>query len=156
MIELATERDGEGILAVASRVDIFTEEERETVRELWDESCKWGVEVSGYQFIVAREGDRILGFACYGPRPLTEGTYDLYWIAVDPSARRRGVGAALLKRIQTEVRKSGGRLIVIETSGQERYAPTRAFYLAAGCEQEAVIRDFYSAGDDLIVFTIHL
>lgn len=156
MIELATERDGEGILAVASRVDIFTDEEKDTVRELWEESCKWGVEASGYQFIVARQGDRVLGFACYGPRPLTDGTYDLYWIAVDPSARRQGVGVALLKGIQDEVRRSGGRLIVIETSGQERYAPTRAFYLSAGCEREAVIRDFYGKGDDLILFTIHL
>jgi ribosomal protein S18 acetylase RimI-like enzyme len=141
--------DRQGILAVTARIDNFTDEEKDTVRELWDEQQK------GYNFLIAHEGDQILGYACYGERALTSGTYDLFWIAVDPSARRGGVGKALLRQTESEVQKRGGRLLVLETSGMDTYKSTRTFYLTSGYEQEAVIRDFYKLGDDLVIFTMH-
>jgi ribosomal protein S18 acetylase RimI-like enzyme len=145
----AKPEDRQGILAVTAKIDNFTDEEKDTVRELWDEQEK------GYNFLVAREGEQVVGYACYGERALTEGTYDLFWIAVDPSARRLGAGKALLRATESEVQKRGGRLLVLETSGMVKYEPTRAFYLSLGYEQEAVIRDFYKPGDDLVVFTMH-
>jgi len=116
---------------------------------LWDEQEK------GYNFLVAREGERLLGYSCFGERALTEGTYDLFWIAVDPSARRLGAGKALMRATESEVQKRGGRLLVVETSGLDKYESTRTFYDAAGYEKEAVIRDFYKPGDDLVIFTMH-
>ena len=107
-------------------------------------------------FLVARADGQVVGYSCFGERALTEGTYDLFWIAVDPSARRMGAGIALMRATESEVRKRGGRLLVVETSGLEKYASTRAFYEAAGYEKEAVLRDFYKAGDDLVIFTLHL
>ncbi len=65
------------------------------------------------------------------------------------------MGKALLRASEFEVRARGGRLLVLETSGLEEYSPTRKFYEAAGYEQEAVIRDFYKAGDDLVIYTMH-
>jgi ribosomal protein S18 acetylase RimI-like enzyme len=149
IVETAKPDDRQGILAVTAHIDIFTHEEKDTVRELWDEQEK------GYNFLVARDGERILGYSCFGERALTEGTYDLFWIAVDPSARRLGVGKALLRQSESEVKARGGRLLVLETSGMVKYEPTRAFYLTSGYEQEAVIRDFYKPGDDLVIFTMH-
>ena len=87
---------------------------------------------------------------------LTSGTYDLFWIAVDPSARRLGAGKTLMRATEAEVQKRGGRLIVVETSGMDKYESTRAFYIGAGYEKEAVIRDFYKVGDDLVIYTLHL
>lgn len=150
IVESAKTDDRQGILAVTAKIDIFTDEEKDTVRELWDEQEK------GYNFLVAREGGQVVGYSCFGERALTEGAYDLFWIAVDPSARRLGVGKALLRQTESEVRARGGRLLILETSGMDKYEPTRAFYLAAGYGQEAVIRDFYSPGDDLVIFTLHL
>ena len=149
IVEPAKPEDRQGILAVTANIDIFSDEEKDTVRELWDEQEK------GYNFLVAREGEQIVGFACFGERALTEATYDLFWIAVDPSARRLGVGKALMRATESEVQERGGRLLVVETSGLDKYASTRSFYDAAGYEKEAVIRDFYKPGDDLVIFTMH-
>ena len=147
--------DRQAILAVTSRIENFTDEEKDTVRELWDEQTLKGADVSGYNFLVARNDRNVVGYACYGPRALTEGTYDLFWIAVDPAARRLGVGVALMRAAESEVRKRGGRLLIVETSGMEKYTPTRAFYEGVGYQKEAVIRDFYKAGDDLVIYTMH-
>jgi len=149
IVEPAKPEDRQGILAVTANIDIFTDEEKDTVRELWDEQEK------GYHFLVAHEGEQIVGFACFGERALTVGTYDLFWIAVDPSARRLGAGKALMRATESEVQKRGGRLLVVETSGLDKYESTRTFYDAAGYEKEAVIRDFYKPGDDLVIFTMH-
>ncbi|RJP48922.1 MAG: GNAT family N-acetyltransferase [Anaerolineaceae bacterium] len=148
IVEPAKSEDRQGILAVTAKIDIFTDEEKDTVRELWDDG--------GYNFLVAHHAGRVIGFTCFGERGLTRGTYDLYWIAVDPSARRLGAGKALMRATESDVQKRGGRLIVIETSGLEEYASTRAFYEGVGYEKEAVIRDFYKVGDDLVIYTLHL
>jgi ribosomal protein S18 acetylase RimI-like enzyme len=121
------------------------------VEELWNAYRDRG-EQSGYTFLVYRNGDRLLGYACYGAHPLTQGTFDLYWIAVDPTARRQGIGRTLLSRVEDEVRSLAGRVLVIETSGTPPYAPTRQFYESCGYTREAVVRDFYAPGDDLVIF----
>ncbi len=156
MITPAIEKDGADVLRIAANSGVFDPLEVETVAELWNEFMHKGPEASGYHFIVSRDGEHLSGFACYGPRALTEGTYDLYWIAVDPAARRGGVGKSLLSYVEQAVKERGGRLIFIETSGLELYGSTRHFYLSAGYEQEASIRDFYKPGDDLVIFTKHL
>ena len=97
-----------------------------------------------------------MGYACYGPRALTDRTYDLYWIAVGPKARRGGVGRILLRAVEQDIRKLGGRLLIVETSGLPKYEPTRAFYLATGYMLEATLKDFYTDGDDLVIFTKRL
>ena len=150
IVEPATDNDRQDILAVTSRIDTFTEEEKETVGELWEERA------TGYHFLVAREDGQLIGYACYGTHPLTEGTYDLFWIAVDPSVRRRGAGRALLRETESDVRARGGRLILVETSGSDEYAATRSFYESVGYEKEAVLRDFYAMGDNLVFYTHHL
>jgi len=156
MIVTATEKDGPQIHAINAATSVFSQEEVECVDELWGEYQAQGSERSGYYFVVNKEDDRVLGYACYGPRALTDRTYDLYWIAVDPKARGGGVGRALLASVEELVRKLGGRLLIVETSGLQKYEPTRAFYLATGYALEATLKDFYKDGDDLVIFTKHL
>ncbi len=93
IVEHARPEDRQDILAVTSHIDIFTDEEKDTVRELFDERQ------SGYHFLVARENDKVVGYACFGERALTQGTYDLFWIAVDPSARQVGGGKGFIARL---------------------------------------------------------
>jgi ribosomal protein S18 acetylase RimI-like enzyme len=156
MITPAEARDGPAILAISAGVELFNDEELQTVDELWRDFLNRGAQESGYYFLVDRDINRILGYTCYGPRALTDGTYDLYWIAVDKQQHRKGIGKALLRAVEKEIRMMGGRLIVVETSGQDIYKPTRGFYKAAGYTLEATLRDFYSDGDDLIIYTKHL
>jgi len=148
----ATEVDGPQIQDIAARAGVFSLEEVDCVSELWQEYLNDGPEVCGYNFIVYREDERVLGFACYGPRDLTHGAYDLYWIAVDRDARRGGVGRVLIVASEEAARKGGGRLLIAETSGTPDYEPTRNFYLGMGYKAEAVIKDFYTSGDDLFIF----
>lgn len=152
MIVTATEADGPQIQDIAARTRLFNKEEVETVEALWKDYLSEGPALGGYNFLIDREGDRVLGFACYGPRDLTSGVFDLYWIAVDSSAHRNGVGRSLLTATEEAVRQAGGRMLIAETSGTADYEPTRKFYFGTGYAAEAVIKDFYSVGDDLFIF----
>ncbi|HEX2998110.1 MAG TPA: GNAT family N-acetyltransferase [Anaerolineales bacterium] len=152
MIITATETDGPQVCDIAARAGNFSQEEVECVAELWEEYLTDGPDTCGYNFIVDRDGDQVLGFACYGPRPMTEGVFDLYWVAVDPNVRCKGVGRALLTASEDAAREQGGRMLVAETSGTATYDSTRKFYYAMGYESESIIKDFYSIGDDLFIF----
>lgn len=94
----------------------------------------------------------MLGYACYGPVPLTQGVYDLYWIVVDPSSQGKGFGRALIEYVEKDVLNRGGRMILIETSSQETYGDTVHFYERSGYHLGARIRNFYRIGDDKLVF----
>jgi ribosomal protein S18 acetylase RimI-like enzyme len=152
MIIAATETDGSQIRDIAARAGVFSEEEVECVVALWEDYLGVGPVVGGYNFLVERDGDRVLGFACYGPRDLTSGVFDLFWIAVDANAHRNGIGRRLLTATEDEVCRAGGRMLIAETSGTPHYEPTRKFYLGMGYCLEATIKDFYSVGDDLAIF----
>ena len=152
MISAATEADGPQIQDIAARTGFFNQEEVECVAALWEDYLTVGPVAGGYNFMVERDGETVLGFACYGPRDLTTGVFDLYWIAVDVSRHRNGVGRRLLNATEEAVRQAGGRMLIAETSGTAHYEPTRNFYLGMGYTMEACIKDFYSAGDDLAIF----
>ncbi|MCS7221285.1 MAG: GNAT family N-acetyltransferase [Anaerolineae bacterium] len=151
MIEKARAEDGQQIRELTAQVNAFSPTDVACVEELWNAYLGQG-EASGYSFLVYRESSRVVGFACFGPAPLTKGTFDLYWIAVDPASRGRGIGHALLERVEAEVQARGGRLLVVETSSTPAYAPARRFYEECGYHYAAVIHDFYAPGDDLIIF----
>lgn len=96
--------------------------------------------------------DVLLGYACYGPTPMTEATHDLYWLVVAEEARGRGIGRALLTAVEDDVRARGGRQVRIETSSLEGQGGAARFYSAAGYDRAGLIRDFYRSGDDLVTF----
>jgi ribosomal protein S18 acetylase RimI-like enzyme len=104
----------------------------------------------------AGNGGALLGYLCYGPTPMTSGTYDLYWIASRASARGRGVGTALVHEMERELRAAGARIVRIETSQQDDYDAARSFYARLGYREVGRIRDFYRRGDDLITLARRL
>ena len=95
---------------------------------------------------------RVIGFAYYAPAAMTDNTWYLYWIAVSRQVQARGVGGALLRHAEDDIRAEGGRLMLIETSSLPHYELTRRFYLKYGYEVGATLRDFYADGDDMVVF----
>lgn len=98
----------------------------------------------------------IVGYACYGPTPMTENAFDLYWIASSPEVRGQGIGAQLISSMEGDLRRRKARLIRVETSATEAYGPTRGFYASMKYGEEARLRDFYKQGDDLIILTKRL
>jgi D-alanine-D-alanine ligase len=104
-----------------------------------------------YQVLGAELESRLVGWICWGPTPCTLGTYDLYWMAVDPEMQGAGIGTALLQEMERRL-KGVARLIVIDTAGRPDYSATRAFYQARGYSPVAAVPDFYAPGDDQVVF----
>jgi ribosomal protein S18 acetylase RimI-like enzyme len=122
------------------------------VEEIWQEYQADPLG-SGYSFLICRdEADTVRAFTCYGPHPLTQGTYDLYWIAVDPEARGQGIGHLLLSEAEGQVQAAGGRLLLVETSNSDGYAGARGLYSSSGYRLEATVHDFYAPGDDLLMY----
>jgi D-alanine-D-alanine ligase len=135
---------------VTRAVGLFREEEIHIALEVFDEAIRIP-ESGSYTGLGADLEGRLAGWICWGATPCTLGTYDLYWMAVDPSVQGSGIGTALL--VEMERRLAGiARLVVVETAGRPDYGPTRAFYEARGYRPVATVPDFYAPGDDQVVF----
>jgi ribosomal protein S18 acetylase RimI-like enzyme len=147
--------DRSGVFRILENAGNFTPEEVATALELIDEWLELG-EHSGYlTYVLESQGDEnseVLGYACFGPTPLTESTYDLYWIAVDKSKHRGGVGKRLLKFTEEEIARRGGQMLLVETSSQEAYGGTIQFYEKTGYDMVGKIKDYYKPGDDKLIF----
>jgi len=112
-----------------------------------------------YEIFVDRNeenGEVINGYVCIGPRPLTQGTYDLYWIAVNPSIQLKGIGSKLIAYIEQHIKSNNGRLILIETSGKPSYEIERKFYEKNLYQRLVEIKDFYSVADSLVIYGKYL
>lgn len=150
----ATQEDTDGIREVAGTTGVFAKADMDVVAELLEEYEEEG-EGSGYLFRVAKREGKVVGFACYGPTPLTQGTYDLYWIAATQTVHGKGVGTALLLAIETEIIAAGGRLLMIETESTPGYAAARKLYERHGWHLDARIDDFYAPGSDRLIYSKH-
>lgn len=104
------------------------------------------------RWIVAERDGSVAGVAYTVPEPLTEGTWNTLLICVDPAAHGEGIGTALMRHIEGELRGQGARVLLVETSGTPGFERTRGFYDMLGYDREARIRDYYTAGDDKIIF----
>lgn len=106
---------------------------------------------SGYHILVAEGNPGVSGYICYGPTPCTNGTWDIYWEAVSRELRGNGIGSALSRATEAAIRKSRGRMMLIETSSTPMYEKTRRFHEGRGFEVIARVPDFYAPGDDKLI-----
>lgn len=142
-VNLALELFDETFTAPAGRAAVATAEREPAVAD--------------YEFIGSfTASNALLGYACFGATPSTQGTYDLYWIAVDPEHHGRGAGSRLLDAVERRLAAHDGRLLVIETSSRPDYENTRSFYEHRGYRPSALIADFYAPGDDRLILTKRL
>jgi ribosomal protein S18 acetylase RimI-like enzyme len=144
--------DRRRIEEITRAVRVFREDEVPVALEVFDGAVAGSPD---YLALGAMLDQRLVGWICWGPTPCTVGTYDLYWMAVDPTAQGAGIGAALVREMEGRLAGSA-RLIVVETAGRPDYRPTRAFYEARGYRKAAIIPDFYAPGDDQVVYVKHL
>jgi ribosomal protein S18 acetylase RimI-like enzyme len=143
--------DPAAVAALCAATGFFSPAEVEIAAELAEERLAEG-EKSGYAFLFAEDGAGLAGYTCYGPIPGTAHSYDLYWIVVDPRRQGAGLGRALLAETEARIVRLGGRRLYAETSSRAQYAATRAFYLARGFHQAALLEDFYAPGDGKVIF----
>jgi ribosomal protein S18 acetylase RimI-like enzyme len=133
MIRPTTPDDTAAILALAISSGLFPPDATDEVAAVLAGSLA-GENGPDHVWLTDDDGGPV-GVAYYAPERLTEGTWNLYMLAVSPDRQRQGRGAALVR-----------------TSGRGSFERTRAFYRALGYDEEARIREFYKAGDDKVVF----
>jgi ribosomal protein S18 acetylase RimI-like enzyme len=130
---------------------MFEPHEIRVAEELLEEhlagSSDYLIHVADEEAEADRDSTRLLGFVCHGHNPVTDAVHDIYWIAVDPRAQRRGMGRALLCHAENCVREMAGRAITIETSSRPEYRAAQGLYEACGYSRVAEIPDFYKPGD---------
>ena len=147
--------DSRALAALTAQTGVFKSHEIQALNEVLSDyhatNCRLG-----HQSVTYEEGQEILGFAYYAPAAMTDRTWYLYWIAVTKHTQARGIGSKLLNYVEQDIARQRGRLLLIETSGLPHYDLTRKFYIKHKYEQAAVIADFYSDGDDLVVFSKRL
>jgi GNAT superfamily N-acetyltransferase len=138
------------LLKILENTPEFKPSEIVVAKEVLD-SCLRDNKNPGYFILVAEDNAEIVGYICYGPAPLTDGSWDIYWEAVSRRKRGLGIGSTLIKAAEKEIRKSRGRLLFVETSSTPAYSKTREFYLHHGYDEIACVSDFYEPGDDKLI-----
>lgn len=104
----------------------------------------------------AEDGRGLASVLFYRPEDAAERAFDLTMIAVRPDLQGGGRGAALMRHAETDLRERGQRLLIVRTSGTPRYDSTRAFYRSLGYVEHVHVPDYWTDGDDLVLFTKRL
>jgi ribosomal protein S18 acetylase RimI-like enzyme len=142
--------DADGIVELVVAADMFAPEEADVVRGLLKQFGTGSGE--DHACLVDEQDERIVGAAYYQPREPADRVWDLTMIAVAPAVQGGGRGTALLGQVEDDLRDRGQRLLTVETSGTAQYARTREFYAKCGYTAVARVPDYWSDGDDLVMF----
>ena len=143
--------DAEAVKEMAESTGFFYDFEIPVAVELIEDGLING-EHREYKFLFAEIDGKPVSYTCYGHIMGTEAGYDLFWIITHNDYSGKGIGKIILEKTHQIIRELGGKYVIAETSGLEKYTPTRKFYLSFGYSLEAEIRDYYKAGDAKMVY----
>ena len=146
------EKDRATLLSMLIRTQSFTPEEIEVAMELIDSVLKDPTQEDYRIRCTVDNQDQVIGYVCYGAAPMTQGTFDLYWIAVDPDYQKQGAGSILLDSLEEMLKTEGGRMILADASTIPHYEKTRGFYLKNGFQEVGRVPDYYYPGNDRVTF----
>ena len=102
--------------------------------------------------VITGDGEQPTFVAFCAPEQMTEGTWNLYLIAVYADLQSKGYGRKIMTYLENLLARQGARVLLVETSGLPEFERTRSFYHQCDYTEEARIRDFYKAGEDKVVF----
>lgn len=151
MIRPFVSEDAPRILEIAASTGVFKP------REMVDLENRLGEFASGQQaedeyFVVWEQDDLVLGFVDFGVESFCEDLWFLWWIAVSKQSQGLGVGKSLSQYVESMAADRGARMVILETSSLPIYEPTRSFYVKQAYKAVATVPDFYSDGDDKIIY----
>ncbi|MFA6185867.1 MAG: GNAT family N-acetyltransferase [Phycisphaerae bacterium] len=150
-IHQTQQKDKPAIMRMLKDTKFFRDGEIVIAEEVLDDSLICGKD-GEYRSYSAVENNETIGWVCFGPTACTIGTFDVFWIVVNPKSQAKGLGTKLMDFATDLIKKDNGRLIVVETSGMAKYLATQKFYEKLGYKKEAVLKDFYTKGDDKIIY----
>ena len=109
-----------------------------------------------YRALVAHDGDRLAGVIVFGAIAGARGAGRLYLLAVDASARGRGLGPALVHAAFADLGAHGARFVVIELPDEPRLASALRLAQRTGFFEEARVGDYVRDGVGLLVLRRNL
>ena len=105
----------------------------------WSESSVASELTNGLSlWLVAEEDGRVAGYI--GSQTVCEES-DMMNVAVHPDFRRRGIGEALVKALETELRARGSHCLTLEVRASN--APAIALYEKLGFSQVGLRKNYY-------------
>jgi ribosomal protein S18 acetylase RimI-like enzyme len=131
---------------------VFTSEEIEVAMEVIDIVLKDQTQKDYHIYCMVDDQGQPIGYICYGPAPMTQGTFDLYWIVVDPDFQGQRIGYQLLGFLEKVLRGMNGRMVLADTSSIPEYEKAQKFYLQNGFQEVARVPDYYWPGNDRVTF----
>jgi ribosomal protein S18 acetylase RimI-like enzyme len=146
------EKDKATLLSMLTRTQSFTSAEIDVAMELIDIVLKDQIQKDYLIDCMVDDQNLAIGYICYGPTPMAQGTFDLYWIAVDPDFQGQGAGSKLIRSLEEGLKARGGRMILADTSTVPHFERTQEFYVKNGFQEVARIPDYYHPGNDRITF----
>jgi len=156
MIRPMARSDKTVVMELIEATSFFRPEEIHVAEELIDIYLNHPDQKDYEVVVIENEEHEVAGYLTWGPTALSQGTFDLYWMAVSPKHQGKGYGQELVDWLEKKAGMLGGRMIIIETSSQPKYDPTRRFYLSLNYQEIARIPDFYQPGDDRIIYVKRL
>lgn len=139
------------MIEAAVKTGVFRPKEIDVLGELIDEMLS--NKETTYRTLSINEGERLAAFAIFGRTPLTDFSWDVYWLVVSPMDQGKGLGGKIMEeaeRIMTD--SSLNAVIRVETSTRKEYSGARKFYLGKGYREVGIIEDFYSHRDGLVIY----
>ncbi|HZW40017.1 MAG TPA: GNAT family N-acetyltransferase, partial [Ignavibacteriaceae bacterium] len=100
MIRKLKQDDVSSLSNLLKRIDSFSEQEHDVAMELIEIAANNPLQTDYHIFVYENDDKKVVGYHCTGKRPLTDGVYDLYWIASDPDSGIKGVGQSLIKHAE--------------------------------------------------------
>lgn len=143
--------DRDALLELAGSVGLFDAGQLDFVAGMIDQFLD-GTSAPGHRWFVLVTSVGLEGVAYIAPEAMTDGTWNLLLIAVSPQSQGKGLGTLLVRFVESLLRAEEQRILLVETSGLDTYRATRSFYLGNGFVEQARIPEYYSAGQDKVVF----
>ncbi|MGB7412670.1 MAG: GNAT family N-acetyltransferase [Thermosynechococcaceae cyanobacterium] len=150
MIRNTTSDDHAKLISLATATGIFEDGQTEELSQMLA-SFNPADKLAG-DIWLTDDDDGPVGVAYLAPERMTEGTWNLYFIAVHPDRQREGRGLAILNHVIQLLSERGQRVLLVETAGTDDFDYVRKFYGDNGFTKEATIREFYTAGVDKVVY----
>ena len=150
-IRSMTAQDRPALLEMINNTPEFNAMDRAVAMEVIDDYLK-DPRDSGYNTLVAEIDSSIGGYVCYGLNTMTQGTWDIYWLAVGPEFQNKGIGGKLMAVTEKNIQAAGGKLIILEVSSLPINDKTHRFHLSGSYKYIFTIKDFYGPGDDKVMY----
>ncbi|GAL35309.1 histone acetyltransferase HPA2 and related acetyltransferases [Vibrio maritimus] len=146
MLRLLQLTDKEKMLELVNKTQMFEAEELSFIADTFEEESSEAIWFGKF------DNELMIGVAYCLPMEMTNATWNVLMLLVDPKHHRSGIGRDLMQLMESTLTKQGQRLLIVETSSTDDFQTARSFYSAIGYAQQGAIEHYYDDNDHKITF----